>query len=231
MTYKHSICFSGSGYHYPWQVGVAWHLQEHYDLSDCCFIGVSAGSFVASLLSTNTYVKMYILNCSNEVYTNSNESKLGRYTIFHDVLKHINSKYMEKDACKHTNDRCYISITKMNRCSIKNQLVHEFSSNHDLCNAICASSHIPFINSPSFFYMFRNEKCLDGGATYNWVKLNEATMIIPPYKWDSFKNSTYLLQGLITDSEYEFYELMTEGYLDAKANDCDFTNMGLVKKS
>jgi len=155
MTYKHSICFSGSGYHYPWQVGVAWHLQEHYDLSDCCFIGVSAGSFVASLLSTNTYVKMYILNCSNEVYTNSNESKLGRYTIFHDVLKHINSKYMEKDACKHTNDRCYISITKMNRCSIKNQLVHEFSSNHDLCNAICASSHIPFMNSPTFFYIYR----------------------------------------------------------------------------
>ena len=173
---------------------------------------------------------MYILNCSNEVYTNFNKSKSGRYTIFHDVLKHINSKYMEKDAYKLANDRCYISITKMNRCSIKNQLVNEFSSTSDLCNAICASSHIPFINSPSFFYMFRNGKCLDGGATYNWVKLNEATMIIPPYKWNCLKNRL-ILTGLITDSEYDFYELLMEGYSDAKANDCDFINMGLVKKS
>ena len=92
MTYKHSICFSGSGYHYPWQVGVAWYLQEQYDLSDCCFIGVSAGSFVASLLSTNTSVKMYMLNCSNEVYTRFIECYSGRYMTFHDVLKHINSK-------------------------------------------------------------------------------------------------------------------------------------------
>ena len=44
------------------------------------------------------------------------------------------------------------------------------------------------------------------------------------------KKTTYLLTGLITDSEYDFYELLMEGYLDAKANDCDFANMGLVKK-
>ena len=43
-TYKQSICFSGSGHHYPWRVGVALDLQENDDLSECCFTGASAGS-------------------------------------------------------------------------------------------------------------------------------------------------------------------------------------------
>jgi len=120
MTYKHSICFSGSGYHYPWQVGVAWYLQEHYDLSDCCFIGVSAGSFVASLLSTNTPVKEYILECIKETYKIFNERRLGSYLIYHDVMKNTTYNYMKEDDYKLANYRCYISITKMNRCSIKN---------------------------------------------------------------------------------------------------------------
>ena len=48
--YKHSICFTGSDFHFPWQIGVALYLQQNYDLTDCCFIGASAGAFVSSLL-------------------------------------------------------------------------------------------------------------------------------------------------------------------------------------
>lgn len=114
MTYKHSICFSGSGYHYPWQVGVAWYLQEHYDLSDCCFIGVSAGSVVASLLSTNTSMRVYISKWIKEAYTIFNESPTGSYMICHEILKQISAKYMNEDDYQIATNRCYISITKVN---------------------------------------------------------------------------------------------------------------------
>jgi len=38
-AFEQSICFSGSGHHYPWQVGVALYLQENYDLSNISFFG------------------------------------------------------------------------------------------------------------------------------------------------------------------------------------------------
>ena len=49
IMYKTSICFSGAGHRYPWQIGVALYLEEQHDLSQCYFIGASAGSYVASI--------------------------------------------------------------------------------------------------------------------------------------------------------------------------------------
>ena len=60
-TYKQSICFSGSGHHYPWQVGVALYLQENYDLSDCRFIGAPGGSFVAGILAHDLSIKDFLV--------------------------------------------------------------------------------------------------------------------------------------------------------------------------
>ena len=60
MTYKHSICFSGSGFHYPWQIGVALYLQEDYDLSECCFLGTSGGSYVAAILAVELSIREYL---------------------------------------------------------------------------------------------------------------------------------------------------------------------------
>ena len=70
MTYsKHSICFSGSGYHYPWQVGVALYLQkENYYLNECCFLGVSAGSYVATLLALKLSIREYVFMWIKEAY-------------------------------------------------------------------------------------------------------------------------------------------------------------------
>ena len=76
-SYKHSICFSGSGHHYPWQVGVALYLQENYDSSECCFTGASAGSFVASILATDLSVKEYIHKWVRDGYRIFNAHPFG----------------------------------------------------------------------------------------------------------------------------------------------------------
>jgi hypothetical protein len=128
-------------------------------------------------------------------------SLTGCYTVYHDALRSVASKYMEGDSYKKANHRLFVSVTKVSFTGLNNELVHVFNSNDDLYDAICASSQIPFINSPSFFYMFRNTICLDGAFSYNWIKLQEDTLLIPPYKWNLWKKYTYALTGLLGNSE------------------------------
>jgi len=45
-----SVCFQGSGCVIVYHIGVARYLQEHFDLSDACFLGASGGSIVAAML-------------------------------------------------------------------------------------------------------------------------------------------------------------------------------------
>ena len=91
-SYKHSIrCFSGSGHHYPWQLGVALYLQENYDLSDCCFAG--AGSFVASILATDLSVKDYITKWVRDGYRTFNAHPFDFYFICHSVISLVGAKW------------------------------------------------------------------------------------------------------------------------------------------
>ena len=100
-----------------------------------------------------------------------------------------------------------------------------------ICMGLCASSHIPCLSCSTFFYTYRNHKCLDGGLTWNWVKLNENTVVISPYKWIKSKGKTYALDALIANPEEQFYAPISQGYTDAKHNDNDFVKCGLEKKS
>ena len=52
-----SICFRGSGLLLIYHIGVAAHLQEHYDLSTTRIAGTSGGSIVAGLLAAGVPMK------------------------------------------------------------------------------------------------------------------------------------------------------------------------------
>ena len=97
MTYKHSICFSGSGFHYPWQIGVALYLQEHYDLSERCFLGTSDGSYVAAILAVELSIREYLRTVVRESYAVFNKHVLGLYLIYHRVLKGIHLQSLPKE--------------------------------------------------------------------------------------------------------------------------------------
>ena len=92
--YKKSIWFSGAGHHYPWQIGVAWYLQEQYDLSQRFFIGASAVSFVASILATDISVREYVSKWIRDGHRIFKSSPTGCNFICHDVVKLVGSKYI-----------------------------------------------------------------------------------------------------------------------------------------
>ena len=226
MIYKHSICFSGSGNHYPWQVGVALYLQENYDLSDCCFLGVSGGSYIATILALNISIREYILVWIKEAYQVFNKRFLATYLVCHSIIKLIHLEKLSPEDYEKANGRLFISITRF-KCFLKNRIINKFYSNEDLVDATCASSQIPFILSPSFSYTFRGERCLDGGITYNWMRRDDDTIMISPYQWSRLRYF-YALTALIYCTEKNYYRLVQRGYDDAKANNafvCVFSTL------
>jgi len=230
-TYNQSICFSGSGHHYPWQVGVALYLQENYDLSDCRFIGVSGGSFVAGMLAHDLSIKDFLATWVKDFYFYYGMNILGCYLITPKVIKVTSAKYMSEDDYERANNRLLVAVSEFNHFWFHNELISEFTSHSDMIDTLCASSHIPFTNTASLFYPFRGQRCLDGGLTWNWIKLDQNTLMISPYRWNRLKNSTYLLNGLFANTEKQYYTLVLQGYQDAKRNDSDFLKHGFIKKS
>jgi hypothetical protein len=111
-TFNQSICFSGSGHHYPWQVGVAMYLQEHYDLSDIIFMGSSGGSLIALLIVMNVSMTDFLHIWMKEAYQFFNACWTGCYLIYHSVMQYLLYKHLAVDDFKKANGRLYVSVTE-----------------------------------------------------------------------------------------------------------------------
>ena len=74
------------------------------------------------------------------------------------------------------------------------------------------------------FYKFRGERCSDGGLTYNWLRIDDDTIMISPYQWSRMRYF-YALTGLIYSSEQNYYCLVQRGYDDARGNDAYFDKL------
>ena len=155
----------------------------------------------------------------------------GSYMIYHSVMEYLLHKHLEVDVFKKANGRLYVSVTEVNKRSIRNNIISEFYSNGDLFHSIGASTHIPYLSSPSFFYhSFRDGFKLDGAFTYNWLRLNNNTIMISPYHWSFFRKYTYALTALFAPTYQQYHKLVMLGYSDALMNDDYFMKGGLSKK-
>jgi len=85
--HTHNICFTGSGHHYPWQIGVALYLQQTYDLTDCSFTGASGGTFVAFLLATDVPITEYLSKWVKDLYRVIGITLTGSYCFYHNAVR------------------------------------------------------------------------------------------------------------------------------------------------
>ena len=135
---------------------------------------------VAAILAVELSIREYIRAVVKESYAVFNQHSLGLYLIYHRVLKGIHLQSLLKEMFNKANGRSSISITSC-KCFLKHRIINKFHLNEDLLGAICTSSQIPFMLSPSFFYNFRGERCLDGGlntqlAKNRWRHHNDITI-------------------------------------------------------
>ena len=127
--YKNSICFFWPGSPLPMANWSGIKLIRALRSKSCCFLGASAGSFVASILAANISVRESVSKWVKDGHRIFKSSPTSCYFICHDVIKLVGSKCVSPDAYKRANSRLFVSVSQCQKCWIHNALVSEFSSN------------------------------------------------------------------------------------------------------
>lgn len=168
---KH-ISFSVSAGAYPYLMGVASFIQDHYDLDGIHFSGASGGTFPAMLLAAQidlrTAIEILIEkgpNCCK------NRPIAGAYGVYDKGMKEVFYTIVAGiDLPKKINHKVSIFVTRLaigflGIPKVVSEGVSKFTSNDDVIEAIVASSLIPFALNGKPFVIYRNWICVDAGLT------------------------------------------------------------------
>ena len=232
---KVSISFSGAAFRFPYHLGVAAYLQEHYDLSKVRFIGASAGALVSTLLACDVDIAKDVIG--TEIYrdgtwTVSNDSWLDKiYNILEkkttgvyfnianvmrdNPLDNINDT--SNNCCSH---RATFSLTNISSCWPRNERVNRFTSRNDLMNYAFASGQIPWLVNGSFSALVNGQKYIDGGFTDNQPVFDDSTIKVYPYMgsiWSVTPLSWLSFYG--TTSMSRNRNIYRDGYMYAKSQE------------
>ena len=159
------VVLSGGGLKGYFMVGAGNILQKELDkrkMKIARIAGASAGSwagmFMLTGVSSEAWIETYF---ANQIRPGS--TLLEAYQELWPQVRAV----LPQDAYKQCSGRLFISLTKVTIWGVENVMISEFSSNEDLFNCCCASSTIPYMSIPRWFWYFRGEPYLDGGLTNN----------------------------------------------------------------
>jgi predicted acylesterase/phospholipase RssA len=128
------ICFSGSGWMFPFHFGVAKYVQDHR-VPFTRFAGVSGGAAVALTLACG----LDALDHFNEALAKSHVGLFGMCDAVLDVCESMLARAKVRSI---EGDRLYV---QMSTALMQPHLVSEFESTRQCVEAIRASAHIPVV--------------------------------------------------------------------------------------
>jgi hypothetical protein len=210
-TNKKMIVFSAGGGYWPYYLGIAKYIKEHYDLSDVCLVGTSAGglSILALLLRNNVDVSMkaclgVTIVLSQHILGLFSLQWCGLYKeqiMYHDYDSHIPS---------------FIAVSKVSWFGLKKRYFLVNSDTEAIADAAIASCWLPYITAPFFqpFYYIGGSYYFDGFFTGKDNINKENSIIIYPWRFAKLPFYTYLL-WLDPDYNMSLYRL---GYEHASKN-------------
>jgi hypothetical protein len=181
------IAFSVSGGAFPYQMGVAYYLQKHFDLTNVEFSGSSGGSWPALLMAARIDMRyacdvlmMYGPNCASG-------RSLGAYCVYDQGVTEVFHRIFENiDLSKVLLGQLAISVTRLDweffdigissglktglsNCLgfpyLQDEIVSNFYSNDDVVDCVIASALIPFAINGKPYVKFRDWICIDAGLT------------------------------------------------------------------
>ena len=165
------IAFSISAGCYFYQLGIAYYIQKHFDLSGIKFSGASGGGWPALLLAAGIDVKegfecvvKYAPECCQ------NRPILGAYMVYDQGISIVFEKLFRDVALpKVVNGRLALSVTRLAWNGLlpylKDEHVTHFDSNDDIRQCIIASALIPYALNGKPYVVYRGWICADGGIT------------------------------------------------------------------
>lgn len=173
-----SVSFAGSFFLYPYHVGVADFIYDHFDTSECKVIGVSGGCYVAlSFLLERPSEWMrrdwpkcvdYINSRKMKIFCNPNHNKF-----FHELW----TNYLPENAAQIVNNRLTVITSKLKCCRCVKNEINQFDNNEELVQSLLQSGNIPCVVNIG-------KDCFapcDGGFTCNSPMIDSHTISVTPY--------------------------------------------------
>jgi hypothetical protein len=167
---KKHVAFSISAGCYFYQMGIAYYMQKHFDLSEVLFSGASGGSWPATLLASGEDIKQALELLLKYAPDCCRGRLLGAYGVYDIGMKDVyNRIYNGKNVPELVKNRLAISVTRLDLRSppffTKDEVISEFTSNDDVIECIVASALIPFALTGKPYVSYRGWICMDGGIT------------------------------------------------------------------
>lgn len=237
LTRMASVSFSGGSYFaVTYNAGVLQSLQDHFDLSSVVFLGASSGALVACAAVVGMHgrehlEKRQIPAC--ERLLAMPYKGVGHWRrVMDDVWKQSVLATEQGFWQQNSNTgqkRLYISLTVVEGCSVRNELVSAFSSLRDVVDCVWTSCHVPFLLTESFSVQWRGCAYVDGGITDNQPVLDAQTCRVHPHMWRS--HMFWAKHGCFSVPTAEQARWAFElGIRDAEAHRDYFVEGGLVAK-
>jgi hypothetical protein len=170
MMREKYIAFSISAGCYFYQLGIAYYLQQHFNLDSIKFSGASGGSWAAVLLAAGEDIKKafeYVITYAPEC--SRNRPILGAYMVYDQGIAIVFRKLWENvNLPALVNGKLALSVTRLAWDTVpylKDEIVTDFYSNQDILECVIASALIPFALNGKPYVVYRNWICADGGIT------------------------------------------------------------------
>ena len=139
-----------------YNLGVASYLKENYNLTEYVFLGASAGSWNALLLTyKNNYTEVIDNILAQEIYY---QTKSIPYLLNY-IKDYIEKSFKEDDF---ELNKLYVSVSTFKLFSLRARIIQNFTSLTDATNGCYYSSYIPFLTGKVKFFSFKN-LIFDGG--------------------------------------------------------------------
>jgi hypothetical protein len=222
MEDRKVIHFNGAGLGFPYMFGVGAYLQDNedlYNLKDCIFSGMSAGSFAASYLAYGISLEEMQTEHVTSLFSDVQEKGLMKWNEIsgNGVLNSWNM--VDPNAYKKLNEKNNFQVYIGNCVSlfdIRSEKVTNFESNEDLVSAMMTSAFVPYAFGGSYTKKYRDKYYIDGVAPFVHP-FNKTVQERPVHDIDisleSFGNSD--ISWYLTYGPDWSMELFNKGYTDA----------------
>jgi hypothetical protein len=218
------ILCAGGGYYVFYYLGIFKFMQEHYDLTDCVFSGVSAGILPCLALSAGISIDLAL----NKMLELNERLKDGVFNKIYDYMRDLLNHFITADILKKINGKLYVTLLEVPAYNYVT--INSWTSKEDLIDCIIASSFLPNLLTSQPYSLFRGRKFIDGGIMRPIPQLPgpglDIVISANKYKPIRFKGLLdYVAFKIPTYSATEPYELFEKGYNDAIVHKSEFENV------
>lgn len=151
-VYTEAIAFSGGGFNGTYHLGCAQYIFERRErFRNVCFGGISAGSFVATLL------------CCDIEPSKFYERVYRSHILPWKIATHAESVLLDmlpEDAAERCSGRLFVHLTRPGH--LTPWTVTRFRDKEDIAACCRASSSVPFLTD-GLFVTYRGQSVVDGG--------------------------------------------------------------------